>query len=508
MDTFILKSFFPEIFLSVSIVLQLVFNSKIVNRLNFNFLLISKEILSQTVFILFCLLLIYTNLRVEGFLSNYLLINNGGGCFVKIIIVLSCFFVVNFIFKAFLVQKLNFFEFFVVFLISILSLLLLVSSFDFLSFYLVLEMQALCFYVLATFKRNSVFSTEAGLKYFISSAFISGFFLFGSSLLYICLGTLNLNNINILLSFPVDAGLTEMQFFLKIGVILITSTLLFKISCAPFHFWSPDVYEGAPISSTIIFSVVPKIAIIFFFIKWICSLNFFYLNFSNLLLVVGVFSTFLGTLFSLSQTRLKKLIIYSSISQIGFLVSGLSLNSLFGLSSVYFFILVYIATSILIWGHFVLFYSSQENVNTFYQKNYNSLYISSLINLFKTNKLWSFSIVIIFFSIAGIPPLTGFLAKIFILSELINFDNTAAAILLIFITSISVFYYIRVIKTLFFEPNFLKTKINSFQLVFFNSLLDGLYVVLALILFFLVVCFFYPTTLFLFCHYLVLSSFF
>jgi NADH-quinone oxidoreductase subunit N len=508
MDIFILKSFFPEIFLSVSIVLQLIFNSKVVNKLNFNFPLISKEILSQTVFILFCLLLIYTNLKIEGFLSSSLLINCGGGRIVKIIIVLSCFFIIDFIFKAFLVQKLNFFEFFTVFLISILSLLLLISSFDFLSFYLVLEMQALCFYILATFKRNSVFSTEAGLKYFISSAFISGFFLFGASLLYICLGTLNLNSINILLSFPIEAGLTDMQFFLKVGVILITSTLLFKISCAPFHFWSPDVYEGAPISATFIFSVVPKIAIIFFFIKWICSLKIFFLDFSNLLLVVGVFSTFLGTLFSLSQTRLKKLIIYSSISQIGFLVSGLSLNSLFGLSAVYFFILVYIATSILIWGHFVLFYSSQESVNNFYLKKYNSLYISSLINLFKINKLWSFSIVIIFFSIAGIPPLTGFLAKIFILSELIYFDQTIAAIVLIFITSISVFYYIRVIKTLFFEPAVSKTTINSFQLVFFNSGLDGLYVVLALILFFLVVCFFYPTTLFLFCHYTVLSSFF
>jgi NADH-quinone oxidoreductase subunit N len=508
MDIFILKSFLPEIFLSVSIILQLIFNSKIINKLNFNFPLISKEILSQTVFILFCLFLIYSNLKLEGFLSNYLLLNNEGSRLIKLVVVISCFFIINFVFKAFLVQKLNFFEFFIIFLISVFSLLLLASSFDFLSFYLVLEMQALCFYVLATFKRNSVFSTEAGLKYFISSAFISGFFLFGSSVLYICLGTLNLNNINLLLSFPINASLTEMHLFIKIGVILITTTLLFKISCAPFHFWSPDVYEGAPISATLVFSVVPKIAIIFFFIKWICCLNLFYLNFNNLLLSVGVFSTFLGTLFSLGQSRLKKLIVYSSISQIGFLISGLSLNSLFGLSSVYFFILVYIATSVLIWGHFILFYISQAQVNTFYLKNYSSLYISSLVNLFKTNKLWSLSIVIIFFSIAGIPPLTGFLAKIFILSELIYFDKTVAAVILIFTTSISVFYYIRVVKTLFFEPTVSKSIVNSFQLVFFSLSLDGLYLVLALILFFLVICFFYPTTLFLFCHYIVLSSFF
>jgi NADH-quinone oxidoreductase subunit N len=508
MDTFILKSFFPEIFLSVSIILQLVFNSKVVNRLNFNFPLISREILSQSLFIVFCLLFIYSNLKLEGVLSNYLLINNGGCRLIKIIVVITCFFLVSFVFRGFLLQKLNFFEFFIIFFISVLSLLLLVSSFDFLSFYLVLEMQALCFYVLATFKRDSVFSTEAGLKYFISSAFISGFFLFGASLLYVCLGTLSLNNMNLLLSFPIDIKLTEMNLFIKVGVILITSTLLFKISCAPLHFWSPDVYEGAPISSTFIFSVIPKIALIFFFIKWISSLNFFYFNYNNLLLVIGVFSTFWGTLFSLSQTRLKKLIIYSSISQIGFLVSGLSLNTLFGLSSVYFFMLIYLVTSILIWGHFILFYSSQEIVNVFYFRSYNSLYVSSLIGLFKINRLWCLSIVIIFFSIAGIPPLTGFLAKIFILSELISSDQIVAAIFLIFITSVSVFYYIRVIKTLFFEPNILKPVVNSFQLIFFNLLLDDLYFILALFLFFLIVCFFYPTTLFLFCHYIVLSSFF
>jgi proton-translocating NADH-quinone oxidoreductase chain N len=267
MDIIILKSFIPESFLSISILFQLIFNVRVINNLKYNFPVIDKEVFYQTIFIIGCLFLLYTNLKIEGFNSNFLFINDESTRVVKILVLLTCLLTFNIVLQTFSLQSLNFFEFFIIFLLSLLSLLLMISSSDLISFYLVIEMQSLCFYILSSFKRDSSFSTEAGLKYFISGAFISGFFLFGCSLLYGCLGTLNFNNLSILLAFPFDTFDSSLQYFLIGGILCITSTLLFKVTCAPFHFWSPDVYEGSPLSSTIVFSIIPKISIFYFFIK-------------------------------------------------------------------------------------------------------------------------------------------------------------------------------------------------------------------------------------------------
>ena len=197
MDAIILKSFIPEIFLSLSILLQLIFNIRTINSSKFNFPILDKEIFIQVLFIIFSVFFLLYNLKIEGFFSNFLFFNNEGSRIVKIIFIIINFLALFIIFKAFSVQKLNFFEFFIILLFSILSSFFLISSYDLLSAYLSIEMQALCFYILASFKRNSAFSTEAGLKYFISGAFISCIFLLGASILYGSLGTLNLNYINL-----------------------------------------------------------------------------------------------------------------------------------------------------------------------------------------------------------------------------------------------------------------------------------------------------------------------
>jgi NADH-quinone oxidoreductase subunit N len=234
MDTIILKSFLPEFFLSMSILFQLVYNIKLINVFKYNFPIIDKEVFYQTVFILISLFFIYSNLKIEGFFSNFLFINDESTRVVKIIMLITCLFSLSIVLQAFSLQSLNFFEYFIIFLFALFSLLLLISSSDLISFYLVIEMQSLCFYILASFKRDSAFSTEAGLKYFIAGAFISGIFLFGSSLIYGCLGTLNFNALNLLLAFPFQS--TSLQSLVTFGAILVTVTLLFKIACAPFHF--------------------------------------------------------------------------------------------------------------------------------------------------------------------------------------------------------------------------------------------------------------------------------
>lgn len=503
MDFIILKSFLPEFFLSISILFQLIFNIRIIKNSFFNYPIIDKEVFYQTIFILICLLFLYYNLKIEGFFSNFLFINDESTKLIKILILLSCVFTLNIIFQAFSLQFLNFFEFFTVFLLALLALLLLISVHDLLTFYLIIEMQSLCFYILAGFKRNSAFSAEAGLKYFISGAFMSGIFLLGCSILYGCVGTLNLNLLTLLFAFPLKyIGIESLIGF---SILCITATLLFKIACAPFHFWSPDVYEGAPLSSTIIFSIIPKFSLIFFFIKWICCLNILFININNYLLFCGSFSIFLGTLFALSQKRLKKLIIYSSIAQTGFLVAGLSTNSLDGFVAVFFFLIIYTITSILAWSHISLFYSFQKKINFFYKKSINSLYVSSLTNFFQFNKLWTFSLIVIFFSIGGIPPLTGFLSKILILFEVLKSKNILVVIFLIVISALSVFYYIRMIKIISFEPKKLNVYYENCQTIFYNSFLDNIYLTIALLLIILIVLLFYPTILILFCQYIVLN---
>jgi NADH-quinone oxidoreductase subunit N len=293
--------------------------------------------------------------------------------------ILSCLVVSFVLLRSFVLQSLNFFEYFSILLLSILSLLLLVSSCDLISTYLVIEMQALCFYILASFRRNSAFSTEAGLKYFIAGAFISGIFLLGASLVYGSLGTLNFNTLSLLLSFNLNTDLIYIKMFSLVGILLITITLLFKVAAAPFHFWAPDVYEGAPLSSTIIFSILPKLVIFSFFIKWLCVISSLFYSIKDFFVIIGLFSVFVGTFFALSQKRVKRLIVYSSIAQIGFLVAALETGSVSGFSSIFFFLVIYIISSILIWNHLTLFYNFQKIGNLFVLKNISPFFFNKFI---------------------------------------------------------------------------------------------------------------------------------
>lgn len=383
------------------------------------------------------------------------------------------------------------------------------SATNLMSFYLVIELQALCFYVLASFIRNSAFSTEAGLKYFILNSFMSGFFLLGSFLLYCTLGTLNLGELFNLLIFNLNSYVWQFKILVVCGISFITSTILFKLACAPFHFWAPDVYEGAPLSSTLIFSILPKISLIFFFCKFIFSLGLIVKLIQPLLFFVGVFTCLVGTINSLYQKRIKRLIIFSSIAQIGFIIVGLALNSISGLSSVFLFLIIYSITSILIWGHIVCFYYFNFKIVSFKNLINNVLILTHLTGFFKKNKIWTLSLVIIFFSIAGIPPFTGFLAKVAILLELIAHDKIITSTSLIILSSVSVFYYLRVIKILFFEPRkVLKIKNESFQVIFFDDNLKYLYFIFVFLLISLIIILFFPAKIYLFCQYIVLRTLF
>ena len=501
-----MRSFLPEIFLSLSILIQLVFNAYLITDLRFNFPLIDREILSQTFFILFILFFLLLNSKVESSFSNLLFLNDCGSYIIKIFFVFSCLSILLILIRSFKLQRLNFFEYFSIFLFSVLALLLLISSADMLSAYLVIEMQALSFYILASFRRNSSFSTESGLKYFISGAFISGIFLFGCSIIYGILGTLNFNDLSTLLYVPFDEDLKELSRVLFTGVMLVTISLLLKVSAAPFHFWAPDVYEGAPLVSTVIFTILPKFGLFHFFIKWLSITLGYYDDLSKLLLFCGLFSVIVGSFYAIRQKRLKRLLIYSSISQIGFILACLSLNTLMSVISIYFFIFIYILTAILVWTHFALFYSFKDKIDYFQDRSSTPMYVSSLSNLFKVNSLWAFSFVIIFFSIAGIPPFSGFLAKVFILFSLVDTNYIQVSLYFVTVSAVSVFYYLRVLKVIYFESKDEKLSNDNFQIVFNSTFFNLECLLVGICLFLLLFFFFFPSFLLLACQLIVLGS--
>lgn len=504
MDLVLITSFYPEIFLSFSILFQLIFNIRLIHSFKFNAPLIVTEVASQSFFILICVFFVLYRLKIEGVFSNFLFLNDESTKWTKIVLTISSFLIFDTIVQSFEIQKLNFIEFFSLLLLALLSMFLLISSYDLISFYLTIEMQALCFYVMASFKKNSSFSTEAGLKYFLAGSFISALFLLGCSLIYGCLGTLNLHDLHLILFVPFQTSSYEFNFCILSGIFLVTATLLFKFACAPFHFWAPDVYEGSPLVSTIIFSILPKIAVLVFFIKWICCVDSAFDQYKIILFYTGIFSAIVGTFFSLNQWRLKRLLIYSSVAQVGFIVCAISLNTIGGFLSSFFFLFIYIISSILIWSFMSLLYFNQHN-SSFNNTKVNLIYLTTFIKFFYYNKFWAISILIVFFSIAGIPPLTGFLAKVLIMLELVNSENIFSCILLLVLSSVGVYYYLRIIKISFFEPFNKEKTITPFFVVYNNYSLNRIYTVLTGCLFCLLTIFFFPTELCLFSQYVVLN---
>ena len=403
-----------------------------------------------------------------------------------------CFSILS-VFRSYNSLSLNLFEYFIIFLIALLSSLLLICASDLLTVYLLLEMQTLSFYVLACFKRNSSFSTEAGLKYFIAGSFISGLFLLGCSIIFFILGALNFNNLSLLLSFDLPIALKTENFLLLTGVILIVLVFLFKIAAAPFHFWSPDVYEGSPLSSTIILSILPKLPIIYVLIKLLLIFsNFKELEF--LLVSSGLLSIVLGSFFAVSQKRFKRLIIYSSVAQIGFIVVALSNLSKNSLSALFFFVVIYLITSVTIWTNFSIFFNFQKKRSIFDKTPSSVLFLSNFSNFFKVNKTWAFSNILIFFSLAGIPPLVGFFSKFLIVFSLVESKNLVSSFFLLILSVVSVYYYIKMIKIIFFESDSLSF-INISQNIYkdFNFEFDCN--LLAFLLYLLLFLFSFPSCL-------------
>ena len=419
----------PEIFLSLSIFTILMFGVFIKKSFNLIFNLTSL-ILILTI----AIILNNPNHEEKIFLDSFT--RDSFSNYFKILILISSLFVLNSSKNFIIENKLDKFEYPIIILLSILGMFFMVSANDLILFYMGLELQSLSLYILASIDRDNLRSSESGIKYFVLSALSSGLLLYGCSLLYGFTGSTN---------FEVIANeLNKENIGAVFAMVFILVGLAFKISAVPFHMWTPDVYEGAPTSITSYFAVVPKVAGLALLIK------FMFIPFSNILLewqtiiiFISIASMILGAVAAILQKNIKRLLAYSSIGHIGYALAGVATGAISGYKSAIVYISIYVIMNI---GAFSCLYLLKKDGQ--YKEN-----ISDLSGISKKHPLLAISFLIILFSLAGVPPLGGFFAKFYVFTAVLEKKMYALAIIGLLTTVISAFYYLKIIKTIYFDDS-------------------------------------------------------
>ena len=418
---------FPELFLSLSIMTILMVgvfvkkSFKLVNLLTIATLIFTSA-----------LVLNQQNETIKIFNDSYIIDNFS--ILMKTITLLFCILVLLSSKEYIKINNIDKIEYPIIILTSVLGMMLMISSYDLIVFYLGLELQSLSLYILASFKRENEKSTEAGLKYFVLSALATGLLLYGSSLIYGFTGSTNFE----IISKKLDADNIGAVF----GIVFIIIGLAFKVSAVPFHMWTPDVYEGAPTSVTSFFAIVPKIAALTVFIR------FMYVPFLNvieqwqmIIVFISIASMILGATAAIGQKNIKRLMAYSSIGHMGYALAGLAPGTNAGIQSTIIYLIIYLIMNLGAFG--CIFMMKREN--TFYEN------INDLSGMSKNHPLLALSFLIILFSLAGIPPLAGFFAKFYIFMAVIESEMYILAIIGLLTTVISAFYYLRIIKIIYFD---------------------------------------------------------
>ena len=418
---------FPELFLSFSIMALLmigVFFKK-------SFKLVNSLTIISLIFAI-ALVLNQHNETIKIFNGSYII--DIFSTLMKTITLLFSIFVLFSSREYLKINNIEKIEYPIIILSSILGMVLMISSYDLIIFYLGLELQSLSLYILASFNRENEKSTEAGLKYFVLSALATGLLLYGSSLIYGFTGSTNFEIISKNLD-PNDVGAV-------FGIVFIIIGLAFKVSAVPFHMWTPDVYEGAPTSVTCFFALIPKIAAITVFIR------FMYVPFLNvidqwqiIIVFISIASMILGATAAIGQKNIKRLMAYSSIGHMGYALAGLAPGTNSGIQSTIIYLIIYLVMNLGAFG--CIFMMRRES--TFYEN------IDDLSGLSKNHPLLALSFLVILFSLAGIPPLAGFFAKFYIFMSVIESQMYTLAIIGLVTTVISAFYYLRIIKIIYFD---------------------------------------------------------
>ena len=423
--------FIPEIFMSLGFLVILIIsvflkkNSHIiVGYLSLILIFLTQFFVLKDIFLF------------EEIFNSFFVIDSFGS-FLKSIILISAGLVIYF----YLIVKneisLQRPEFLLITLIAIIGMMLMVSSNDLLSLFVSLELQSLALYILVSFSKDDFNSSEAGVKYFVIGSLSTCIFLFGSSLIYGIIGSTNFSEISQFISDQYN-----LPTLLIIGLIFILVSLSLKISAAPFHMWTPDVYQGAPSIVTAFLLTAPKIAVFAVLIRLLVyPFGEIIIDWGKIIIILSIASMIIGSLGALKQDDLKRLMAYSTINHIGFILMALVPGSEDGITAICIYLIFYLTMNLGVFLFILNMRRDQINVTK----------IKDLSGLYKTEPVIAGCLAIIFFSMAGIPPLAGFIGKLLVLNIVIDNNLFFLAIIAVVTSVIAAFYYIRLIKSMFFD---------------------------------------------------------
>jgi NADH-quinone oxidoreductase subunit N len=329
-------------------------------------------------------------------------------------------------------------EYVVLLLLSVLGMMLMISAGSLISLYLGLELQSLALYVVAAIDRGQVRSSEAGLKYFVLGSLSSGMLLYGASLIYGFTGSTDFSAI----AASIHGQSATANIGLTIGLVFLLVGLAFKISAVPFHMWTPDVYEGAPTPVTAFFAAAPKIAAMALLMRvLLTAFPGIAPQWQQIVVFLSIASMLLGAFAAIGQTNIKRLMAYSSIGHIGYALIGLAANSEAGTQSVLVYLAIYLFMTV---GAFACILSMRNKLGPVED-------IDSLAGLARTDLSMAFVLAMILFSMAGVPPLAGFFAKLYVFAAAIQAGLYALAVIGVLASVVAAYYYLRVVKIMFFD---------------------------------------------------------
>ena len=329
------------------------------------------------------------------------------------------------------------FEYPVLILLATLGMFAMISANSLLSLYMGLELQSLSLYVLATIRRDNLLSNEAGLKYFILGALSSGILLYGISMIYGYAGTIGYQDLADI--FFLD---TTTSPGLVVGLVFVAAGLAFKISAAPFHMWTPDVYQGAPTPVTAFFAMVPKLAAFAVLTRLLMHpFGDLLHEWQQVVIALSVASMTLGAFAALAQNNIKRLLAYSSIGYMGYALIGLAAGTVNGVESIVFYLFIYLLTSAGVFAVVLALRHKEKLVEK----------VTDLTGLSKTNPRMALIMTILMFSMAGIPPMAGFLGKLYVFKAAVEANLVPLAIYGVLTSVVGAYYYLRIIKLMYFD---------------------------------------------------------
>ena len=374
-----------------------------------------------------------SNITVEAFGGMF--INDGFARFTKVVILVSaaCVLIMS---EGYMKSRdLLRFEYPILVTLSVVGMMMMVSAGDLMSLYMGLELQSLALYVVASLRRDSVKSTEAGLKYFVLGALSSGLLLYGASLVYGYAGTTLFSGI------ITTAHSGEMSVGLLFGVVFLISGMAFKVSAVPFHMWTPDVYEGSPTPVTAFFATAPKVAAMALFARVLHdAFGNAVRDWSQIVALLSVLSMFLGAVAAIGQTNIKRLMAFSSIAHMGYALMGVAAGTAFGVQAMLVYMAIYVTMNVGVFAFILLMEKDGAPVTD----------ISSLNMYSKSHPGRALALLVLMFSLAGVPPFLGFFGKLYVLRAAYEGGLAWLAIAGVIASVIGAFYYLRIVFYMYF----------------------------------------------------------